>query len=304
MNMISDRRTRMIPLALTCAGMMACSLPASAHMIDEWERLDSPNTEKKVDEAPVPGKSWTDSLTGIRFVWIPGGCFAMGSPPWKEYRENDEGPVHQVCVSDYWLSDREVTQGQWQAVMRINPSAFPKGDNYPLEQVSWIDAEVVGNNLNARFQGQARFRLPTEAEWEYACREGGDDLNYAGRADLLHQAWYADNSHRSTQPTATRKPNRLGLYDMSGNVWEWTADSYHPDSYHHRGRKPPGTEMDDGQLKAIRGGGWKDGPGGVRCAGRGFERATVKRSDLGFRLAAVVGMAQEGKRPQPLAIPF
>ncbi|MBF8272695.1 MAG: Formylglycine-rating enzyme family protein [Magnetococcales bacterium] len=279
--------------------------PVHAHtsMIIEWERLETAGKDKKADAEPVPGKNWTDSLTGIRFIWIPGGCYDMGSPPWKEGREHDEGPVHEVCVGDFWLGQNEITQGQWQAIMRINPSFFLKGDAYPLEQVSWIDADVISTSLNERFKGKARFRLPTEAEWEYVCREGGDSIDFAGRADLSQLAWMGENSLQTTHPVKTRKPNRFGMLDMSGNVWEWTQDNYRPDAYAHHKKDNP-TVMDEGFFKVIRGGGWKDASGALRCVNRGFERYTSKRADLGFRLAAVVDMEEEGKRPPIFGIPF
>lgn len=285
------------------AWILGHPLLVSGSMIDEWERLDAPNTDKHVNEEPVPGKNWTDSLTGIRFVWISGGCFAMGSPPWKEHRENDEGPVHQVCVSDFWLADRETTQGQWQSIMRINPSQFQKGDNYPLEHVSWIDAEVISNNLNERFRGKAHFRLPTEAEWEYSCREKGDSIDYAGRSDVSHLAWFADNSKQSTEPGAGLEPNRLGLYDMSGNVAEWTLDTYHPGGYHrHKGENP--MIQDDEVFKTVRGGSWKEGAAKLRCTSRSFARVTSKKPDLGFRLAAIAGDTPEIKRSSTTGFPF
>ncbi|MBF0132362.1 MAG: formylglycine-generating enzyme family protein [Magnetococcales bacterium] len=275
-----------------------------AYLINEWERLALAGGERPLDEEPVPGKNWTDALTGIEFVWIAGGCFQMGSPPWKDGREHDEGPLHQVCLGDYWLAQREVTQGQWQAIMRMNPSAFPKGDAYPLERVTWLDAEVIAANLNERYRGKARIRLPTEAEWEYACRERGDDIVYAGRDDVHRVSWNRENSLGSTQMTGTRQPNRLGLLDMSGNVWEWTQDSYRPDAYSRHNENNPGG-VDEGFFKVIRGGGWKDASGALRCANRGFERYLSKRHDLGFRLAAVVDVASvDGKRPPLFEIPF
>ncbi|MBF0434604.1 MAG: SUMF1/EgtB/PvdO family nonheme iron enzyme [Magnetococcales bacterium] len=278
-------------------------LLVTGNMIDEWERFDTASHDKRADEEPVPGKHWTDSLTGIRFVWITGGCYTMGSPPWKEHRENDEGPVHQVCVSDFWLADRETTQGQWQSIMRINPSHFQKGETFPLEHVSWIDAEVISANLNERFQGRAHFRLPTEAEWEYSCREGGDSIDYAGRSDVTQLAWFADNSKQATQPAATRQPNRLGLYDMSGNVREWTLDTYHPGGYHKHKEENPKVIEDDA-FKTVRGGSWKDGATRLRCTSRSFARTNAKQSDLGFRLAAVAGGAPEIKRSPTTGFPF
>ncbi|MBF0145045.1 MAG: SUMF1/EgtB/PvdO family nonheme iron enzyme [Magnetococcales bacterium] len=292
---------RILLLAIFCGWLPA--LRAEASMIIEWERLNAASTDRKADEEPVPGKNWTDSLTGIRFVWIHGGCFQMGSPPWKEGREHDEGPVHPVCVGDYWLARHEVTQEQWQAIMRVNPSLFQKGETHPLEQASWIDAEVISSSLNERFKGQARFRLPTEAEWEFACRERGEDIDFAGRDDPRRLAWSQENSLNSSHSVGTLRPNRLGLSDMNGNVWEWTQDNYRPDAYAMHPEHNP-VIVDEGAFKVIRGGSWKDGTHALRCANRGFERHSAKRSDIGFRLAAVVDMESEDKRPPLFEIPF
>lgn len=284
-------------------GLVFFPVCAWAFLINEWERLETASVERRADEEPVAGKDWTDSSSGIRFIWIPGRCFQMGSPPWMDGRENDEGPVHQVCLGDFWLSQREVTQRQWMNVMRINPAFFQKGDDHPVEQVTWSDTEFLSGSLNERYKGRARFRLPTEAEWEYVCREGGESLVYAGRAEPHRLAWMVDNSHQSTQPTGTREPNRLGLLDMSGNVWEWTQDSYRPDAYSQHVEKDP-TVVDEGFFKVIRGGGWKDGMAGLRCVNRGFERYSSRRPDVGFRIAAVVDIGSDEKRPPLFEVPF
>ncbi|MBF0108354.1 MAG: SUMF1/EgtB/PvdO family nonheme iron enzyme [Magnetococcales bacterium] len=290
-------------LALLWSLALPSCREAEGSMIIEWERLVPPTADRRGDEEPVPGKNWTDSVTGIGFVWVPGGCFQMGSPPWKEGREHDEGPLHSACVADFWLGKTEVTQGQWQAIMRVNPSLFQKGDDHPLEQVSWIDAEVISESLNERFKGKARFRLPTEAEWEFACRERGDDIVYAGRADPGQIAWSAEKGSHATHPVARLRANRLGLRDMNGNVWEWTLDTYRPDAYANHDEHNPAI-TGEGPFRVIRGGGWKDGTQALRCANRGFERHTAKRPDIGFRLAAVVDMEADEKRPPLFEIPF
>ena len=136
----------------------------------------------------------------MEFVWVPGGCYRMGS----NSGEDDEQPVHEVCVDGFWLGKYEVTQAEWQRVMGNNPSHF-KGDRNPVEIVSWDDAQEFIKRLNAK--GNGTFRLPTEAEWEYAARSGGKDEKYAGGNDVDRVAWYKSNSGGKTHPVGTKAPN-------------------------------------------------------------------------------------------------
>lgn len=188
-------------------------------------------TEQKTESAPqlvaVEG-SQTFTVNGAKFTMVPveGGTFTMGatseqgSDAWDE-----EKPAHKVTLSDYYIGQTEVTQALWKAVMGSNPSDS-KGDNLPVEQVSWDDCQVFIQNLN-QLTGK-QFRLPTEAEWEYAARGGRKSrgYKYAGGNDIGLVAWYEDNSGNETHPVATKQANELGIYDMSGNVWEWCSDRY------------------------------------------------------------------------------
>ncbi len=166
----------------------------------------------KPDEPRGPdGKTWTDSVTGMAFVWVPKGCFEMGCGTWTSDCDSDEKPVHEVCLDSFWMGKHEVTQGEWKKIMGNNPSTFKKGDKYPVERVSWNDAQEFIRRLNAKTGGRGKFRLPTEAEWEYACRSGGKPQKYAGGSDPDRVAWYGSNSGGSTHPVGTKAANGLGI---------------------------------------------------------------------------------------------
>ncbi len=209
-------------------------------------------------------REWKDPTTGMEFVWVEGGTYQMGCgsmdcPP-------NEAPEHAVTVSGFWIEKYTVTQGQWQKVMGNNPSGFKKGDNYPVETVSWDDAKEFIQKLNGK-SGYS-FRLPTEAEWEYAARSGGKTEKYAGGNDPDAVAWYSANSGKSTHPVGTKAPNGLGIYDMSGNVWQWCEDIYDMDAYKKHQRNNPVTNS-GGSSRVLRGGSWSRDATWVRCTFRG-----------------------------------
>ena len=161
-----------------------------------------------------------------QMVYVEGGTFTMGATSEQgSDADSDEKPAHSVTLSSYYIGQTEVTQALWKAVMGSNPSRF-KGDNLPVEQVSWDDCQEFVSKLN-RLTGR-NFRLPTEAEWEYAARGGSKSrgYKYSGSNTLGDVAWYGDNSGSATHPVGTKSSNELGLYDMSGNVWEWCQDWY------------------------------------------------------------------------------
>jgi formylglycine-generating enzyme required for sulfatase activity len=224
---------------------------------------------------------WIESNTGMKFRRIPGGSFRMGSPSSEQDRGNDETP-HTVSVGEFWLGETEVTQAQWQAIMNNNPSTF-KGDDLPVEQVSWKDAQEFIRKLNNR-TGKG-FRLPTEAEWEYAARAGTQTARYWGdgigrnnaNCDGCGSRW--DN--KQTAPVRSFTPNAFGLHDMLGNVWEWTCSQYKK-SY-------DGSEQKcavSASTYTLRGGSWYDAPGRVRAAPRSNGLPVLRYSTLlGFRLA-------------------
>jgi formylglycine-generating enzyme required for sulfatase activity len=220
-------------------------------------------------------------------VAIPPGSFDMGSTN----GDSDEKPQHRVSIAQaFALGKTEVTQGQWKAIMGSNPSRFTQcGDNCPVERVSWNDAQEFIRKLNA--QTGKQYRLPSEAEWEYACR-AGQQTKYCGSDDLGSVAWYgayADpvgNSAKSTNPVASRQANAWGLYDMSGNVWEWVEDSHH-DSYN--GAPADGSAWQgDGAKRVLRGGSWLNIPQFARAACRFRNEPAIRLDGIGFRLARML----------------
>lgn len=194
-------------------------------------------------------------VDGVAFdmVYVEGGIFTMGATDEQGSEAWDsEKPAHQVTVSDYYIGKYEVTQAQWKAVMGNNPSNW-KGDDLPVENVRWNAIQEFLRKLNAK-TGK-RFRLPTEAEWEYAARGGNKSrgYKYSGGNDIGSVAWYSDNSGKRTHPVGRKSPNELGLYDMSGNVWEWCQDC--DGSYSGTSQTDPAGPS-SGSDRVLRGGSW------------------------------------------------
>jgi len=214
----------------------------------------------------------------MSFAYIPAGDFMMGGD-----KDADEKPVHKVTISQaFFMGQTEVTQAQWQAVMGNNPSYFKDCASCPVEQVSWGDAQSFISKLNAQNDG-FKYRLPTEAEWEYAARAGttGD---YAGNLDSM--AWYSADSGSKTHPVAQKTPNAWGLYDMHGNVWEWVQDWY-SDSYYASSPSVNPTGASSGSDRVYRGGGWADDAVNLRSAVRGDGSPSGRSGGLGFRVVRI-----------------
>ena len=225
----------------------------------------------------------TLTVNGIKYnmVWVDGGTFRMGATSEQGSEISDEKPVHSVTLSGYYIGKTEVTQALWQAVMGSNPSYF-EGDDLPVENVSWDDCQEFIRKLNS-LTGQ-NFRLPTEAEWEFACRGGNNSrgYKYSGSNYIDNVAWYDGNSGDKTHPVATKSPNELGIYDMSGNVWEWCADWY-GDYSSGRQTNPKGPY--DGSRRVYRGGGWFYRARICRSSDRSYDRPAYRINFLGLRLA-------------------
>ena len=229
------------------------------------------------------GETMTVDLGGgekLELVWIEPGSFMMGSPTGEEGHQNDE-VQHRVTLSKgFWMGKYEVTQGQWERVMGNNPAKF-KGARNPVEQVSWEDCQGFIQKLNEVYgstvQG-SRFRLPTEAEWEYACRAGTTGA-YAGVLDEM--GWYVQNSGSATHPVGQKKPNGWGLHDMHGNVWEWCQD-WHGD--YPSGSVADPTGPGSSGTRVVRGGGWSNQASLARCAFRYWFPPAFRYSSYGVRV--------------------
>ena len=228
----------------------------------------------------------TFTVNGLSFtmVNVEGGTFTMGATAEQGNDAYDrEKPAHQVTLSSYSIGQTEVTQALWYAVMGSNPSNFTGNLQCPVEMVSWDECQQFITQLNA-LTGK-NFRLPTEAEWEYAARGGMNShgTRYSGSSDLNEVGWYTDNSNDTTHPVATKSPNELGLFDMSGNVLELCQDWY-SDSYSSDAQTNP-TGPTSGTQRVIRGGSYKTSPNTCRVSFRYPQTPTQKYSNVGFRLA-------------------
>jgi len=221
--------------------------------------------------------------TGLEMVRVPGGCFKMGD--FYGDGAEDEKPVREVCVSDFALGKYEVTQGLWRQIMGNNPSMFARcGDECPVENVTWQEVQEFIAKLNER-EGTASYRLPTEAEWEYAAKSGGRQEKFSGGDRIAAVGWYSGNSGSRTHPAGQKQPNGLGIFDMSGNVWEWVEDWYA--RYPEQGENDPiGPAI--GADRAARGGCWGGGAAYVRTMNRMGVAPGSTNGFLGFRLAAYV----------------
>ena len=212
---------------------------------------------------------------------VEGGTFTMGATAEMSQPHSNEKPTHQVTLSSYAIGETEVTQALWQAVMGNNPSHF-KGDDLPVEFVSWYDCQTFINKLN-NLTGQ-RFRLPTEAEWEFAARGGNrsNHTQYSGSSSLDEVAWYEDNSGSKTHPVKTKRANELGIYDMTGNVSEWCQGWY--GSYSSSSQSNP-TGPDSGSGRVVRGGSWFSAAWYCRSSRHGYSTPGSRNDGLGLRLA-------------------
>ena len=220
----------------------------------------------------------------MKMLYVEGGTFTMGATSEQgSDAESDENPAHSVQLDSYYISATEVTQAQWQAVMGTNPSYF-KGSNRPVENVSWHDAQAFCRELS-NITGKT-YLLPTEAQWEYAARGGNKSRQnkYSGSYAIDAVAWYTDNSGGATHDVGAKRPNELGIYDMSGNVWEWCSDWY--GSYPSSSQINP-TGPSSGSNRVLRGGGWGDGAGYCRVSYRDYDDPSDRDYDGGFRVVLV-----------------
>ncbi len=247
------------------------------------------------------------SVKDVRFVWrwMCPGPFKMGSPEDEEGRWSVEGPQHDVILTrGFWLGETPVTQAQWQAVMGDNPSRF-KGDQRPVEQVTWPESRDFATKLNALLPG-LHAALPTEAQWEYACRAGTQSAFYDGSActqpegddpALDKLGWFDKNSGGETHEVKLKAANAWGLHDMHGHVWDWCRDAWDEKAYAKRGKTtldPETKEDDESAVRVVRGGSWDFRARDCRAAFRFGIRPGDRWFSRGLRLAA----GQEPAEPQ------
>ncbi len=230
----------------------------------------------------------------MEFIFIPAGEFGMGSPLREKRRKLWEGPVHRVTIKKpFYLGKYPVTQEQWQKVMKNNPSYF-KGKNRPVENVSWVEVQDFFRKLNCLEKTEndcisSVYRLPTEAEWEYAARDGTTTSYFFGddESKLTEYTWFLENSGFETHPTGLKKPNQRGLYDIYGNVGEWVQDEYH---ISYKGAPADGRAWESSfsglsiPVRVRKGGGWNGNAGCCRSAERLFSPQDQKLNSLGFRV--------------------
>ncbi len=245
---------------------------------------------KRLNERKKKARVWpkASELPPINMVYVKGGCFQMGD--WEGEGDDDERPVHKVCLSDYYIQDSEVSQELFQKVMGIVPSMIydkemKRDPKDPVTYVSWYVVKMFIDDLNKITGGF--YRLPTEAEWEYAARSRGKDEKWSGtnnEADLDEYAYFEDNSDTKLNHVKSKKPNSLGLYGMSGNVWEWCEDYFDFD-YYQTGPKTDPYGPDFSLYRVVRGGSLADPPYKLRTTYRYGLYPSSRYLHVGFRLA-------------------
>ena len=279
-----------VVLVLDCSTSMGDAFApmkaAAVDFIKTMEKMEVDDSDPNIpDPNPNTGGTQTFTVNGVSFtmVGVEGGTFTMGAT--SEQGTSDpydhEYPTHSVTLSNFAIGETEVTQELWRAVMGSNPSDF-SGTNLPVENVSWNDCQTFITKLN-QLTGK-NFRLPTEAEWEYAARGGNKSrgYKYAGSNTLSDVAWYCDNSSSTTHPVKQKQANELGLYDMSGNVYEWCQDWF--GTYSSSAQTNP-TGPSSGFYRVCRGGSWGNGARGFRVSHRDRGTPAVHYNSLGLRLA-------------------
>ncbi len=250
-----------------------------------------PTQNRVTTPKPTPQaiSSQNISINGVSFdmMKVEGGTFTMGATSEQgSDASSDEKPAHNVTLSSYYIGKTEVTQALWKAVMGNNPSSF-QGDNLPVEQVSWNDCQQFISKLNS-MTGKT-FRLPTEAEWEFAARGGNNSkqTKYSGSNYLNDVAWYSGNSGSKTHPVGTKQANELGIHDMSGNVYEWCSDYWYGSDYYKNSDSNNPRGAYTGSCRVNRGGGWCSDARSCRSSRRSYDTPDNRSGLLGLRLVLV-----------------
>jgi len=279
------------------------SLKDKSLKLTSLAKSTKPQSKRKKLQA---GDTWTEPNTGMEFVWVPGGCYQMGCGSWTDNCNDDEKPVHEVCVDGFWIGKYEVTIDQYRKFLQatgntdgvnlgIEYCLINRGGSYflsgnelahnteqPMVEVSRHGARAFAEWLSRKTGKE--FRLPTEAEWEYAARSAGKKQKYAGGDDVDSVAWYADNSGDQTHEVGIKSPNDLGIYDMSGNVWEWCSDWYSEDYYSNSPKNNPQGPSSGSYRGVGRGGSWFNDAEYVRSVDRLHRGPSYQNLDMGLRL--------------------
>jgi formylglycine-generating enzyme required for sulfatase activity len=273
--------------AALLAVLLAAGLPASSL---------AQSRPKPAPETIAPGTVWRESRTGIEFVYVPGGEFEQGCGDWIKGCSSDARPPRRVKLDSFWIARTEISQGQWRTMMPVNPARQRPGERYPTEQVSWFQAQEFVKRLTEE-SGRGIYSLPTEAQWEYACRAGGKKLEYGtadGKLDRTSANYGTDSccgpdasdGYSQASPGGTYPPNALGIFDMTGNLWEWVQDTYDGSAYLSGRVKNPVAD-DKGPVRVTRGGSFTSSPGISRCTDRKDTPAETRYFDIGFRVVHV-----------------
>jgi formylglycine-generating enzyme required for sulfatase activity len=273
---------RLVCLSGAFALLFAVGAPFGPHTI-----AGAAPSEEEIELEVVQGKEFTNGV-GMAMKRIPRGRFLMGSPQNEPGRSSQETQHEVTLTKDFFMSATEVTQGQWKKVMGNNPSANKGGDDFPVETVSWNDTQEFLKKLNARAEETSHgriYRLPTEAEWEYACRGGVGKAFFTGDKLTSQQANVSEGkSLGRTCKTASYKPNAYGMHDMNGNVWEWCHDWYDA-NYYARSPKLDPRGPETGSQRVARGGSYAFDPSSCRSAHRAQGTPTERHGGLSFRVA-------------------
>lgn len=272
---------RLPAIAIGVILVVAGGLGSWAYYRHKQEKAKTPQKQlQRQDKLNLIPQEITNSV-GMKLVLIKAGTFMMGSPSNEKDRNNDELQHRATLTKDFYLQTTEVTQAQYEEIMGGNPSKF-KGRNLPVEEVPWYEAVKFCKRLSEK-EGK-EYRLPTEAEWEYACRAGSQTrYAYGNDAGMLEEyAWYHENSDGKTHPVGSKRPNTWGLYDMPGNVWEWCSDKY--TEYRNTEVTDP-TGPENGGIEVLRGGSWLSGYGNLRSASRNRSGPNYWGYNGGFRCA-------------------
>ncbi|MDR1848379.1 MAG: formylglycine-generating enzyme family protein [Bacteroidales bacterium] len=276
-------KARRIMSKTLCSLMIATAIVSfSSCGGDDDEENNGGTTPTPNPNPTVVTQTYTVNGVSFKMVAVEAGSFTMGTDDTSYFYYQYCSPAHQVTLTnDYWIGETEVTQELWQAVMGSNPSYF-QGTNLPVETVSWNEVQVFIQKLN-QMTGKT-FRLPTEAEWEFAARGGNQSHNYlySGSNDIYAVAWYIDNSNQTTHPVKRKAANELGLYDMTGNVWEWVNDWW---SYYTSNSQTNPQGPTTGSSRVFRGGSWGNYSFYCRVDYRYFITHGSRYSNIGFRLA-------------------